>query len=141
MYLDHVTDSMLKGLGEQVFSMWVNISDSALSVILVCVLIPKMGILGYAAVIVVMEGYNFLLSFVRLTRRVKFKIEPRKYILAPFVSSLASAYLVRTLFSFGGSCVTSVGLILKILFSLSVTVGIYTLLGVYGTKNPVIENE
>ena len=35
MYLDHVTDSILKGIGEQVYSMWVNITDSILSVVLV----------------------------------------------------------------------------------------------------------
>ena len=66
MYLDHVTDSMLKGIGEQVFSMWVNITDSALSVALVWFLIPKMGILGYALVIIIMEAYNFILSYFRL---------------------------------------------------------------------------
>ena len=41
MYLDHVTDGILKGIGEQVYSMWVNISDSLLSVMLVWVLIPR----------------------------------------------------------------------------------------------------
>lgn len=134
MYLDHVTDSMLKGLGEQVFSMWVNISDSLLSVILVCVLIPRMGIIGYAVVIVIMEDYNFILSFTRLTRKVKFKIEPIKYLLVPFVSSLVSAHLVKILFAYGGSYVTPVGLFLKVVFALSITVAAYSLLGLYTNK-------
>ena len=74
MYLDHVADSMLKGIGEQVFSMWVNITDSLLSVILVWVLIPRLGIIGYAFVIVIMEGYNFALSIWRLKKKVDFHI-------------------------------------------------------------------
>ena len=131
MYLDHVTDSMLKGIGEQVFSMWVNISDSFLSVILVCVLIPRMGIMGYAAVIVVMEGYNFLLSFVRLSGKVRFKLQPLRYFVMPLVSSLVSAYLVKILFAFGGSSITAAGLLIKIIFALAVTFGTYILVGMH----------
>ena len=41
MYLDHVADNMLKGIGEQMYSMWVNIVDSLLSVFLVFVLFYK----------------------------------------------------------------------------------------------------
>ena len=124
MYLDHVTDSMLKGLGEQVFSMWVNISDSLISVILVCVLIPRMGIMGYAVVIVAMEGYNFLLSVTRLSKRVHFQIKPMEFVLFPFLSALTSAYLVNTLFAFGGSAVSPIGIAMKIVFALSVTLGV-----------------
>jgi stage V sporulation protein B len=137
MYLDHVTDSMLKGLGEQVFSMWVNISDSLLSVILVCVLIPRMGIIGYAVVIVIMEGYNFILSFLRLSSKVRFKIDLIKYFMIPFVSSVVSAHLVKTLFAFGGSSVTPIGLFLKVAFALSVTVALNSILGLYKNKKTV----
>ena len=134
MYLDHVTDSMLKGLGEQVFSMWVNISDSALSVLLVCILIPRMGIMGYALVIVIMEGYNFVLSLGRLTKRVRFKIKLSKCVLLPLLASLISARLVKALFAFGGSSVTAYGLLLKMIFALSVTLGVYVLMELYALK-------
>ena len=40
MYLDTVTDGMLRGLGEHVYSMRVNIIDSIISLILVYFLIP-----------------------------------------------------------------------------------------------------
>lgn len=123
MYLDHVTDSMLKGIGEQVFSMWVNITDSLLSVFLVWLLIPKMGIMGYAVVIVVMEGYNFLLSFLRLSRKIKFRIEPKCFAL-PLIASSVSAYVTSRLFVFGGSSVSAFWLVMKMLFALSVTVSI-----------------
>ncbi len=122
MYLDHVTDSVLKGIGEHVFSMWVNISDSLLSVILVWVLIPRMGIMGYAVVIVVMEGYNFLLSFLRLRGKIKFSIKPIMAIALPFLAALAGAYISKVIFRFGGSSVSPIWLTLKILFGLCVSI-------------------
>ncbi len=122
MYLDHVTDSMLKGIGEQVFSMWVNISDSALSVILVWFLLPKTGISGYAVVIIIMEGYNFLFSFLRLRKRVKFKLDLLRSAVIPALAVFFSAFLSERIFYFGGSSVRVLWLILKMLFSLSVTV-------------------
>jgi stage V sporulation protein B len=121
MYLDHVTDSMLKGIGEHVFSMWVNISDSLLSVALVWFLIPRLGIMGYAVVIILMELYNFALSFARLRRKIRFKISLFHGLLLPILASIFSAYLTRLLFSFGGSGVSPVWLVLKMLFALSVT--------------------
>jgi stage V sporulation protein B len=118
MFLDHVTDSMLKGIGEQVFSMWVNISDSLLSVILVCLLIPKMGIMGYAVVIVIMEGYNFILSFIRLGRRVRFKIDLRPSLLC-LAASIISIILSDRLFRYSGASVSPVWIVLKMIFALS----------------------
>lgn len=118
MFLDHVTDSMLKGIGEQVFSMWVNISDSLLSVILVCLLIPRMGIMGYAVVIVIMEGYNFVLSFLRLSKRVKFKIDVLPSLLC-FAAAILSVIISDSLFRYGGSSATALWVVLKMIFALS----------------------
>ncbi len=131
MYLDHVTDSMLKGMGEQVFSMWVNITDSLLSVILVWILIPRMGIMGYAVVILLMEGYNFVLSLIRLRKRIFFKIRPISMIL-PLIASILSAQLTKNLFNFGGSTVHAIWLMMKMLFALSVTVFV---LSIFSIKN------
>ena len=127
MYLDHVTDSMLKGIGEHVFSMWVNISDSLLSVSLVWILIPRLGITGYALVIVVMEGYNFILSVIRLRARVAFGIDLLGYGLLPFLSAGLSAYFSKRIFNFGGSTATAFWVIMKMLFSLSMFVALLSI--------------
>ncbi len=119
MYLDHVTDSMLKGIGEQVYSMWVNITDSLISIILVWILIPRMGIAGYALVIVIMEGYNFLLSFLRLSRHVRYRILPLETLLLPFLSATAALSLTNRLLRVGGSGASVVWVVLKILFAIS----------------------
>ena len=127
MYLDHVTDQILKGVGEQVYSMWVNITDSLLSVMLIVILIPRIGIAGYAIVIVLMEGYNFLLSMLRLRKRIRIRIDALSAIVLPLISSLAAAYLSRALFTFG-SHESILWLILKGVFMLAIFVFIYVVL-------------
>ena len=120
MYLDHVADAMLKGIGEQVYSMWVNIADSVLSVLLVWFLIPIMGISGYAAVIVVMELFNFALSAARLRRRIRFKIDLLRSFLLPLISALFASFVATRAF-IGASVGAPVGwLILKLIFTVCV---------------------
>ncbi len=68
MFLDHVTDGILRGLGEEVYTMWVNISDSLLSILLVLCLLPSMGAMGYVYVVILAEAANLLFSLSRLLR-------------------------------------------------------------------------
>ena len=118
MYLDHVTDSILKGIGEHVFSMWVNIADSFLSVILVFLLIPLFDISGYALVIILMELFNFGLSYYRLKKRIRFKARLRGAALA-FLASVSAVLLSLRLFDFSGKAVTAFWLVMKMAFALS----------------------
>ncbi|MBQ1260731.1 MAG: oligosaccharide flippase family protein [Clostridia bacterium] len=126
MYLDHITDGMLKGVGEQVYAMWVNITDSLLSVILVVILIPKMGIVGYGLVIIIMEAYNFALSYLRLKKRIKFSIRPLRAIILPLISALLSAFFVKRAFSVNGALTSPLWLILKIIFAAAVFIALNT---------------
>ncbi len=128
MYLDHVTDSMLKGIGEHVYSMWVNISDSLLSIGLVWFLIPRLGIAGYALVIIVMELYNFLLSLIRLKKRVSFELSVLKALIIPATAALVSAALSKNLFLMNGTVTTPLWLILKIVFAVSVFFGLFMIM-------------
>ncbi|MBQ8381382.1 MAG: oligosaccharide flippase family protein [Clostridia bacterium] len=135
MYLDHVTDSVLKGIGEQVYSMWVNISDSLLSIFLVWLLIPKMGIMGYAVCIIAMEAYNFLLSFLRLGKRIRIGISPLRAIVFPLVASLLSSLLTKAAFISAGAETKSVWLVLEILFSAAV---FFALINAFNTLTDII---
>ena len=125
MYLDHVTDSMLKGIGEQVFSMWVNIADSLLSVILVWLLIPALDIFGYAVVIIIMELFNFILSFLRLKKRVSFRINLAHSLLLPLFSSSVAVYLTKHLFAISGRDAVGIWLVAEILFAISIFLALY----------------
>ncbi len=66
-FMDHVTDGMLRGLGQQMHVMRYNIIDSFISVILVWFLLPRFAVLGYIAMIYFTELFNFTLSLHRLT--------------------------------------------------------------------------
>ncbi|MBP5167133.1 MAG: oligosaccharide flippase family protein [Oscillospiraceae bacterium] len=74
MYLDTVTDGMLKGLGLQLDSMYINIADAAVSLVLINTLIPLAGIKAYIGVVFFSECFNFLLSFARLSRAVRIRL-------------------------------------------------------------------
>ena len=128
MYLDHVVDSMLKGIGEHVYSMWVNIADSLLSVMLVWALIPKMGIEGYALVIILMELFNFILSYIRLRKRIHMKISLTDAIILPSAAALMGAILARVLFV-NGSRFLAWAFALKIIFVLCVYICLLILFG------------
>lgn len=125
MYLDHVTDAMLKGIGEQVFSMWVNISDSVLSVALVWWLIPIMGISGYAVVIVLMEAFNFALSALRLRKRIKFKLNIVKSLVIPIACAYGASALCRALFVMNGAEASGFALAMKFVFVLCAFLALY----------------
>ena len=126
MYLDHVTDNMLKGIGEQVYSMWVNITDAALSVLLVFLLLPPLGIMGYALVIIGMESYNFFLSLIRLRRRIPFRIRPVRAILLPALFAGAAVFCESLLFFSMGSAVSLFWLLSRMLFAVCVLVACAT---------------
>ncbi|MBE6770822.1 MAG: hypothetical protein E7547_01595 [Ruminococcaceae bacterium] len=68
MYLDIITDGMLKGLDQQVYSMRYNIIDSALCVGMVYFLLPKHAIKGYIFILYASEIINFYLSIGRLIK-------------------------------------------------------------------------
>ena len=68
MYLDTAVDSLLKGIGEQVYTMKVNITDSASGLILVMLLTPKLGMVGYLVTVWICEVGNLIASIKRLSK-------------------------------------------------------------------------
>ena len=74
MYLDMATDGCLKGLGEMMFCMYVNIADVGLSALLVWLLLPEFGLGAYVFVICFTEVFNFVLSVWRLKKVTGFSL-------------------------------------------------------------------
>ena len=68
MYTDMVTDGMLKGLDQQLYSMKYNIIDSAFCVISVILILPKYAVKGYIFILYFSEILNFYLSINRLIK-------------------------------------------------------------------------
>ena len=100
MYLDTVTDSLLKGMGEQVYTMNVNIADASISVILVRLLVPKFGIFGYVAVLYIAEIVNFSLSAARLMKRCKFEFKLLKWFFLPLLLLIVTGQVSNVAFEY-----------------------------------------
>ena len=98
MYIDTAVDAMLKGMGEHVYSMVVNIIDALISVILVAILLPNMGIMGYIVTVYFTEILNGVLSITRLLLKSRVKTHTLLWIGRPLVCIVAATQLVNLLF-------------------------------------------
>lgn len=95
MFLDTVTDSILKGLGKQFYTMCVNIADAAISALLVWLLVPQIGVYGYIVVIYVSECVNTVFSIGKLMTLVNFKVKVPKILFMPLLSAIGAANLLH----------------------------------------------
>ena len=95
MYLDTTVDNMLKGLGEHIYTMAINITDTLCSLVMVWILIPKMGIYGYIALIIVSEIFNSSASIWKLTKVTKMRFKVIKWFVLPVISIIFSTQLVE----------------------------------------------
>ena len=99
MYLDFAVDAILKGLGEHIYTMRVNILDSLISVILIFSLVPFWGIYGYIAIIFITEILNVSMSIIRLLNKTEVEANIFKWIFKPTVSIIMATLLCRLIFS------------------------------------------
>ena len=135
MYLDTATDAMLKGLGQQVYSMGVNIVDSLLSVILVVILLPRFGIDGYIMTVYFTELINATLSITRLITVSKIKPRVIMRVIKPLICTVISTTLVKQLSLLPSRLSSNT---LQVVLHVSLTVAVYLsllfLLGTLKTK-------
>lgn len=102
MYLDSSVDAMLKGLGEQVHCMKINIADSVVSLLLILLLLPRFGLHGYIAVLYVCELMNAALSISRLLAVTGLTVSVHRWIAKPVASVILATAAVRLLSAYGG---------------------------------------
>lgn len=125
MYLDGAVDNILKGLGEQLYCMRVNIADAALSLISVLILVPRMGINGYVFVILLSEMVNTFLSVWKLLKITSLKINLSRFLIIPVFFILSACCFSKLLcivfpslnFFIGIAVAVTVYLILSLCFS------------------------
>ena len=97
MFFDTVTDSVLKGLGKQFYTMCVNIIDAAISVVFVWLLVPQMGVYGYIVVIYVSECINTVFSIWKLLRITDVKINLAKILFSPLAAAIGASNICNVL--------------------------------------------
>jgi stage V sporulation protein B len=125
MFLDSVTDGMLRGLGQQMYTMLVNILDSSLSVILVWFLLPRYAVPGFIFMIYFTEVFNFSLSLYRLRKITKFRLDV-KNLLKSAVCAVGAVNIASLLLRLAGMPLSPGGLVLTI--HIAVSLLLYALL-------------
>ena len=101
MYLDSITDGLLRGLGLQLNTMWINIADSLLSVLLVYTILPKWAVNGYLFIICFTEVFNFALSLRRLSKVAKLQ-KSTFSLIAPLISATGASEISILILRFLG---------------------------------------
>ena len=128
-------DAFLKGMGEQVYSMNVNIIDAGASVLLVWLLLPRMGLWGYVIAIYVTETLNTTLSLCRMLRLSRMSVKLRKQVFGPLLCAVGAATLCRLAGAAGLLPLTgSAGLILRISLCVLLYLGLCLATGVWGRE-------
>lgn len=97
LYLDKVVDSVLMGLHQQVRSMLYNLLESALTVGLIMLVVPKFGLGGYMLVLFAGKAVNMALSLSRLIKITELSIHFFDWVLRPLIAMLLSVSLVLLL--------------------------------------------
>lgn len=122
MYLDSVTDAILKGMGEQLYAMKVNIADALISVTLVYFLVPIYGIYGYIATIYIAETINAAFSIARMIKKTALRPPLLKFLVCPLLCTAGAASVCNIL----GKTVISTSTALGLIICIIVFVIIYT---------------
>ncbi len=96
LYLDAMTDGLLKGLGQQLHCVRCNILTSALEVAGLLVLLPKLGVLGYFLIFAGTRFLNYLLSAGKLLQVTACPL-PRRFCVKLLACFLSCVVLFRGL--------------------------------------------
>lgn len=95
MYLDSISDGILKGLDQQRFSFWVAILDSSLRIVLVIALLPRFGIKGFIGIMYFSNLLTCLLNVGRLIKISGAKIDAARCVIFPILSALIMTFLAQ----------------------------------------------
>lgn len=78
MYIDTVTDALLKGMGEQLYCMRVNMIDALCSLVLVVICTPTLGLAGYVLSMYACEIVNLGMSAWKLWDKLGCSVVEKK---------------------------------------------------------------
>ena len=100
MYLDSISDGLLKGLDQQFFTFRTAVTDSVIRIILILIMLKRMGLWGF---IIIMYFSNFLTCFLNVARLIKVGGVNFKFLSAiffPITSAVVSTLAVNFLLAF-----------------------------------------
>ena len=96
MYLDSICDGILKGLDQQSFTFKTAVSDSAIRLLLILIILPKMGINGFILIMYFSNLYTCILNVGRLIKISKAKISIFNDLILPLSSAFSICFVINT---------------------------------------------
>ena len=123
MYLDSISDGILKGLDQQLFSFRTAVFDSALRIVLVIFLLPRFGIYGFLGI---MYFSNLLTCFLNVGRLIKVsgvKLDVLNHLAFPLSGALSISLIFNALINRLIPCGDLVYIILLSIFSIAAYIG------------------
>lgn len=97
LYLDMVTDGLLKGLDQQTHSLLYNTLDASLRVSMMAVLLPVLGLKGYFIILYSCGILNVTLSLSRLLKTARVRFRLFQWLLLPLFLSVGCVILGKFL--------------------------------------------
>lgn len=95
MYVETVSDGLLKAIGEQVKTLKYSVYNSILRVVLILFMVSKTGENGYLWLLVISNSFTYLLCRVRLYKVTGVKPRVRSDILLPLFCASAGGFCAR----------------------------------------------
>ena len=93
MYLDSVATVLLKGLGQQVRSLWYAVADSVIRIGLIWLLLPHYGLIGFLFVMLVSNLLTCALSTARLLSVSGARIHWARWVILPSLAAIMGGQL------------------------------------------------
>ncbi len=96
MYLDSISDGILKGLDQQNFTFLTAVCDSSLRIVLILLILGSRGLLGFIGIMYFSNIFTCFLHVKRLLKVSGAKIKFLKQIFLPLMFAFASAFAFDT---------------------------------------------
>ncbi len=97
MYLESMVDGILKGVNEQVATFRYTVFDCVIRIVLIYLLLPKFGIMGFLYIMIFSNMFTCLLNLKRLLRVCDIRFKWREYFAGPVISAVISAVVYYAL--------------------------------------------
>ncbi len=96
VFIDSIADGMLKGLDKQNFCFIISICDSAIRLILLPLILPRLGVTGFIYIMYLSNAFTALLNLNKLIKTTKAKTDILKVLFLPFFASIVVCYFSNT---------------------------------------------
>lgn len=123
MYAESIVDGILKGLNQQVSSLKYSIADSAIRIVLIVFMVPRWGMNGFLAIMVISNVLTSFLNTHRLLKVTGVKLQWGRWIVRPLLAASAATVMAQA--------ITNLPFFLRINGIVVTILGILCLCGLY----------